>query len=96
MCKAHKYCKGENIVETIEKLLAIPLPVWIGLFVGIPLFVWFLWATSLSNVKGDYKVSKPEGPLANGSPHGNGRDLHFDGEEFPGRVEENPADRKYH
>ena len=83
-------------METIEKLLSIPLAVWIGLLVGVTLLVMFLRATSLSNVKGDYKVSKPERPLANGSPHGHGRDMHFDGLEFPGRVRENPADRKSH
>lgn len=83
------------MAETIEKLIAIPLPVWIGLVVVATLVIVFVRATSLSNVKGDYKVSKPEGPLANGSPHGYGRERHFDGDEFD-RVQEDPADRKFH
>ena len=84
------------MTETIEKLIAIPLPVWIALAVAVPVIVFFIRSTSLNNVKGDYKVSKPERPLSNGSPHGYGRERHFDGEELPGRVPENPANKEFH
>lgn len=56
-------------METIEKLAAIPLPVWIGLIVFIVIFVIFIRGTNAEKAKPDYKVSKPEGDLWYGSPH---------------------------
>lgn len=56
-------------METLEKLAAIPWPVWAGLGCFVTVFVIFMRATSHSKVAPDYKVSKPEQPLWNGSPY---------------------------
>ncbi|CTQ52529.1 hypothetical protein LP7551_01047 [Roseibium album] len=60
------------MTETIEKLAAIPLPVWIGLICVITVVVIFLRATNPDKAKRDFKVSEPESPLSNGTPYGSG------------------------
>ncbi len=57
------------MIETIEKLLAIPVPVWIGLTIFLVGFAVYVRATNPGKAHGDFKVSKPAQPLQNGSPY---------------------------
>jgi hypothetical protein len=60
------------MTETIEKLAAIPLPVWIGLICVVSVAAIFIRATNPDKAKRDFKVSEPESPLSNGTPYGSG------------------------
>ncbi|GAA0779327.1 hypothetical protein GCM10009077_22470 [Roseibium denhamense] len=57
------------MIETFNKLIAIPLQVWIGLTVFVVGLIVFMRATNPARAKGDFRVSKPERPLKNGSPY---------------------------
>ncbi|WP_428644231.1 hypothetical protein [Roseibium sp.] len=82
-------------METLEKLAAIPLPVWIGLVVFIAVFTIFVRATNRNKAKGDFKVSAPEAPLANGSPYIEHRHWRHPGRDQRERMADHPNSGKH-